>query len=68
MFQCALFSSFRSREDRTCLQSISTVVLLRFKFRFRHFLEQDVESIEFVTEPDLLIMLQPEISLHRHVS
>lgn len=32
------------------------------------FSEEEMESIEFVTESDILVMLQPEISLHKHVS
>ena len=29
---------------------------------------QEMESIEFVTESDILVMLQPEISLHKHAT
>lgn len=32
------------------------------------FSQEEMESIEFVTESDILVMLQPEISLHKHVS
>lgn len=65
---CCVFVFLEPRTETTRLQFISTVVFLHFKFRFTMVWQQDVESIEFVTEPDVLIMLQPEISLHRHVS